>query len=156
MVQGDALRHVEGAHQQGASNKGEPPAAAPSTITRTRLDTCGVLACVRAVVAVSSKFGCFALPLFPLQVQPLYPGGGAMQAWPLAHCNSSCSLRGQCVKAAGAAKPKCLCWQGWTGAACEQVSTVVSGVLVDIGHLSQPASATALLMPNASLILLLL
>jgi hypothetical protein len=62
-----------------------------------------------------------------VQVPPLFPGGRAMVALPVSKCPDSCNLRGQCVKTAITPEPACLCWQGYTGESCEQVSRVWTG-----------------------------
>lgn len=40
--------------------------------------------------------------------------------YPVSKCPRRCSRRGTCIKK-GKAPPTCVCWQGYAGAACEQV-----------------------------------
>jgi hypothetical protein len=49
-----------------------------------------------------------------------------MVALPVSKCPDRCMLRGQCIKTAASPEPRCLCWQGYTGTSCEQVSTALN------------------------------
>lgn len=83
--------------------------------------SCTVVADRQLARAVMSCVGCVLL--LRVQVPPLFPGGRGMVALPVSKCPDRCNLRGQCVKTAVTPKPTCLCWQGYTGDSCEQVSS---------------------------------